>query len=77
MATRDEMQTIEARTYNDTAREMAAEGVTLSYAQSDRIGAEGVAWLERRLCLRCAETDTGLECEPSDPAPEHRPLGQP
>lgn len=62
-ATREQIATIEAQAYNDCARAMARDGVDLSYAQADRIGDAGIAWLEQRLGLRCLETDSGMQCE--------------
>jgi hypothetical protein len=67
MATQDEMQTIMARAYNDTARDMERDGVTLTYAQADRIGDDGIDWLTKRLGLSCHETDGGVECEAETP----------
>lgn len=64
MATRAQIETIEARAYDDVAREMASEGLELSYEQADAIGDDGIAWLEQRLGLRCTETDVGVECTP-------------
>jgi hypothetical protein len=63
MASKAQMEAIEARAYNDVAREMASEGLELSYEQADSLGDDGIAWIEQRLGLRCTETDEGVECE--------------
>lgn len=65
MATREQLETIELQAYNDAAREMASDGVDLTHRQAERIGDTGIAWLERRLGLRCTATDDGVECEPA------------
>ena len=62
--TKEERETIEARAYNDCARAMAREGVTMTHKQADELGDEALDWLRNRLGLRVEETDCGVECEP-------------
>lgn len=66
MATKQQLKTIEARAYNDTAREMEREGVTLTYRQADALGAAALDWLARRLNLNVTENDSGVDCAPTN-----------
>lgn len=66
MATSEQMNTIRARAVNVVSREMMEEGVNLSHAQADEIGADGLDWLAQRLGLSVQETCDGVECSPAD-----------
>ena len=66
MATKDQMATIDAQRVDDVARDMARDGVDLSYSQADRIGDTGLDWLRTRLGLTCVETDECVECSVTD-----------
>ena len=57
MATTEQMDTIEHRRIDDTAREMQRMGVTLTWDQSDEIGDAGHGWLRDRLGLAKSATD--------------------
>lgn len=65
MASREEMQTIRSRAYNDTARAMQAEGVELTHRQADDLGDEGLDWLRDRLGLTVTADDSGVTAEPA------------
>jgi len=56
MATEQQMQTIKARAYNDCARDMQANGVTLQLHQEDELTDEDRDWMLKRLGLTPEET---------------------
>jgi len=66
MATTEQMNTIRVRAINDEARAMMEDGVDLTHAQADEIGADGLDWIARRLGLSVQETCDGVECSPAD-----------
>ena len=70
-ATETQLATIRARRVDATARAMMVEGFTLTFAQADEIGDEGLAWIAWRLSLRVIETDVGVECSTVAPACDH------
>lgn len=61
--TDEQRTTIEARAYNDCARDMQRTGVTMTHAQADELGEEALSWLGSRLGLRVTETDRGVTAE--------------
>lgn len=64
MATREQIETIELRAFNDCAREMARDGVGLTFKQADDLGGQALDWLSKRLGLRVTETDCGVTAKP-------------
>lgn len=58
MATTEQMSTIRRMAYDDAAREMAARGVEMTYAERDSLGDDRVDWLRNRLGLVADTTDT-------------------
>lgn len=59
-ATKIQIETIQARRVDDTAREMMRDGVVLTHEQADQIGDEGHAWIRTRLGLVQATDDVGV-----------------
>lgn len=70
-ATETQLATIRARSINATARAMMVDGITLTHAQADELGDDGLAWIADRLGLSVVETDIGVECSPVAPACDH------
>lgn len=66
MATRDQIETIEHRRIDDTAREMMRAGLQLTWAQADEIGDAGAQWLRDRLGLVHEKDDRGVTYRPAD-----------
>jgi hypothetical protein len=60
-ATKKQLDTIQARRFDDVARSMMDTGVVLTFDQADELGDEALDWLEKRLGLRVATTDSGVE----------------
>lgn len=70
-ATETQLATIRARRFDAAARAMMASGVTLTHAQADELGDDGLAWIADRLELSVIETADGVECTPCAPACDH------
>lgn len=63
-ATDEQLSTIRARAYNDTARDMQRDGVWLSHEQADDLGKEAIGWINGRLGLNVEENDSCVACTP-------------
>jgi hypothetical protein len=68
MATTEQMDTIEHRRVDDTARAMMTEGITLDWDQADALGDSGCDWLRTRLGLVSTTDEGGVRFEPRERA---------
>ena len=65
MATPDQMDTIESRRIDDTARKMMIAGVTLTWSQSYQIGAGGHGWLRDLGLSKSVADEDGVTYTPT------------
>lgn len=62
--TPDQLNAIRNRAYNDTAKEMAAHGLELTYAEIESIGYQSFEWLCCRLNLFAELSTEGATLRP-------------
>jgi len=65
IATADQLGVIRRRAYDQVARDMARDGVRLSWEQADDLGDEAIDWMRSRLGLKSMTDDRGLTFRPS------------
>jgi hypothetical protein len=68
-ATPEQMATIRAMRVDDTARDMMANGVRLTWDQADDLSGEQIDWLYCRLGLGRESCDTGMRFLPARRTP--------
>lgn len=64
MTRAQQIAAIRARAVNDTTREIARRGITLTDAEADSLGDDVLGWLSHRLGMSIHHTDRGVVCLP-------------
>jgi len=60
LITDEQMTEIKHHTMNDTTREIACNGVAMTYEQLDELSDDDVDWMRKRLELRVDRSDTDV-----------------